>query len=164
MSCYLRIFALSTDKIGAVNTQRSPKMTNFDDILEHIGEFDAFQKKSFCLISFISVAFAPIYVGIVFLGLIPEHRCLSPGVAELSHRCGWTLEEELNYTVPKGETFISQCRRYNVDWNTTELSCTNPLASVAIRNGSNSDLLTTCQDGWVYNSSIQSIVSEVRPC
>ncbi|KAJ6664554.1 hypothetical protein lerEdw1_006127 [Lerista edwardsae] len=139
-------------------------MTNLDDILEHVGEFGVFQKRAFCLISLLSVAFAPIYVGIVFLGLIPEHRCRSPGVVELSHRCGWTLEEELNYTVPKGkangETFTSQCMRYNVDWNATGLSCTNPLENITTSHGNHSDLLTTCQDGWIYDSSVQSIVSE----
>ncbi|XP_053150848.1 solute carrier family 22 member 2-like isoform X2 [Hemicordylus capensis] len=96
-------------------------------------------------------------------GLIPEHRCLSPGVAELSSRCGWTLSEELNYTVPKGkangETFTGQCMRYNVDWNATELSCTNPLEGFT-SDGNSSASLTTCQDGWVYDPSVQSIVSE----
>uniref|UniRef100_A0A452U5X6 Solute carrier family 22 member 1 n=1 Tax=Ursus maritimus TaxID=29073 RepID=A0A452U5X6_URSMA len=40
-------------------------------------------------------AFAPIYVGIVFLAFTPDHRCRSPGAAELSRRCGWSLAEEL---------------------------------------------------------------------
>ncbi|XP_062980544.1 solute carrier family 22 member 2-like [Elgaria multicarinata webbii] len=138
-------------------------MPNLDDILEHIGEFDLYQKRAFFLVCFLSVAFAPIYVGVVFLGFIPEHRCLNPGVAELSSRCGWTLEEELNHTVPKGkaneETVTRQCMRYDVDWNTTELSCTNPLESFT-GHGNSSILLTTCQDGWLYDSSIQSVVSE----
>nr|XP_060609660.1 solute carrier family 22 member 2-like [Anolis sagrei ordinatus] len=133
-------------------------MPNLDDILEHVGEFDLFQKRAFFLICLLSAAFAPVYIGVVFLGFIPEHRCLNPGVAELRRRCGWTLEEELNYTVPKGEAFIQQCMRYNVDWNATELSCTNPLENFSHLNGSIP--LTTCQDGWLYDSSIQSIVSE----
>ncbi|XP_061480289.1 solute carrier family 22 member 2-like isoform X2 [Rhineura floridana] len=135
-------------------------MPNLDDILEHIGEFGLFQKRVFFLICLLSAAFAPVYVGVVFLGFVPEHRCLSPGVAELSSRCGWTPEEELNYTVPKWKTseegFTHQCARYNVDWNASELSCTNPLEDfTSHRNESIS--LTTCQDGWVYDSSIQSI-------
>ncbi|XP_061482091.1 solute carrier family 22 member 2-like [Rhineura floridana] len=138
-------------------------MPNLDDILEHIGEFGLFQKRVFFLICLLSAAFAPVYVGVVFLGFVPEHRCLSPGVAELSSRCGWTPEEELNYTVPKWKTseegFTHQCTRYNVDWNASELSCTNPLEDfTSHRNESIS--LTTCQDGWVYDSLIQSIVSE----
>lgn len=145
-----------------------PKMPNFDDLLEHIGEFDLFQKTAFVLVCLLSAAFAPIYVGVVFLGFIPEHRCLSPGVSELSSKCGWTLEEELNYTVPKGkadgETFTSQCMRYDVDWNATELSCTNPLEAFNSSGNKSNISLTTCQDGWVYDSSILSIVSEVRVC
>ncbi|KAH0622430.1 hypothetical protein JD844_024732 [Phrynosoma platyrhinos] len=134
-------------------------MPNLDDILEHVGEFDLFQKRAFFLICLLSAAFAPVYIGIVFLGFIPEHRCLNPGIVELSHRCGWTLEEELNYTVPKGDAFTQQCMRYNVDWNATELSCTNPLENfTSHRNGSIP--LTICQDGWLYDSSIQSIVNE----
>ncbi|XP_060609672.2 solute carrier family 22 member 2-like isoform X2 [Anolis sagrei] len=133
-------------------------MPNFDEILEHIGEFDLFQKRTFLLISLLSAASAPVYIGVVFLGFIPEHRCLNPGAAELRRRCGWTLEEELNYTVPKGEAFIQQCMRYDVDWNATELSCTDPLGNFSHLNGSIP--LTTCQEGWLYDSSIQSIVSE----
>uniref|UniRef100_A0A8D2LSF9 Uncharacterized protein n=1 Tax=Varanus komodoensis TaxID=61221 RepID=A0A8D2LSF9_VARKO len=134
-------------------------MQNLDDILEHIGEFDLYQKRAFFLVCLLSAAFAPIYVGVVFLGFIPEHRCLSPGVAELSSRCGWTLEEELNHTIPRGESFTHQCRRYDVDWNATELSCTDPLESFT-EHGNRSISLTTCQDGWLYDSSVQSIVSE----
>ncbi|KAJ7342169.1 hypothetical protein JRQ81_009352 [Phrynocephalus forsythii] len=134
-------------------------MPDFDGILEHIGEFDLFQKRAFFLTCLLSVAFAPVYVGVVFLGFTPKHRCLSPGVAEISSRCGWTLEEELNHTVPKGDLFTQQCMRYNVDWNTTEVNCTNPLEAFSgDQNGSIS--LTSCQDGWLYDSSIQSIVSE----
>uniref|UniRef100_F6PRJ7 Solute carrier family 22 member 1 n=1 Tax=Monodelphis domestica TaxID=13616 RepID=F6PRJ7_MONDO len=137
-------------------------MPTLDDILEHIGEFDLFQKQIFLVLCLLSVAFAPIFVGIVFLGFIPDHHCLNPGVSELSKRCGWSLEEELNYTVPglgiPGDTFISQCRRYDVDWNQTTLSCTDPLASFA-SNRSHIPL-TTCQDGWVYDTAGSSIVTE----
>ncbi|XP_053238307.1 solute carrier family 22 member 2-like [Podarcis raffonei] len=132
-------------------------MPNFDDILEHIGEFDLFQKRAFFLICFVSVAFAPIYVGVVFLGFIPEHHCLNPGAAELSSRCGWSPEQEVNYTVPNGETFTRQCMRYDVNWNATELSCTEPLEAFSSKKNFS---LTTCQDGWVYDPSIWSIVSE----
>ncbi|XP_077204399.1 solute carrier family 22 member 2-like [Paroedura picta] len=139
-------------------------MPNLDDILEHIGEFDFFQKRIFFLICLLSAAFAPIYVGVVFLGFIPEHRCLNPGVPELSSRCGWSLEEELNYTVPKGKTsgevLTSQCLRYNVNWNATDLSCTDPLEDLVSHWDKDNLSLTTCQDGWVYDSSVSSIVSE----
>uniref|UniRef100_A0A8D0L3U6 Solute carrier family 22 member 2 n=1 Tax=Sphenodon punctatus TaxID=8508 RepID=A0A8D0L3U6_SPHPU len=119
---------------------------------------------TFFVLCLLSAAFTPIYVGIVFLGFTPEHRCLSPGAADLSTKCGWSLEEELNYTVPQGEpdgeTFSGQCRRYDVDWNTTGLSCTSPLESFTNYSTKSSILLTTCQDGWVYDSLGSSIVSE----
>ncbi|XP_074044073.1 solute carrier family 22 member 1-like [Macrotis lagotis] len=137
-------------------------MPTLDDILEHIGEFDLFQKQAFFVLCLLSVSFAPIYVGIVFLGFTPDHRCLNPGISELSQRCGWSLEEELNYTVPglgiPGDTFTRQCRRYDVDWNQTALGCTDPLANFT---GNRSHIpLTTCQDGWVYDTPGSSIVTE----
>ncbi|XP_003732817.4 solute carrier family 22 member 1 isoform X1 [Callithrix jacchus] len=137
-------------------------MPTVDDILEQVGEFGWFQKQAFLTLCLLSFAFAPICVGIVFLGFTPDHRCQSPGVAELSQRCGWSPAEELNYTVPglgpEGETFLRQCRRYEVDWNQSALSCVDPLASLATNR---SHLpLGPCQDGWVYDTSGSSIVTE----
>ncbi|XP_006734347.1 solute carrier family 22 member 2-like, partial [Leptonychotes weddellii] len=137
-------------------------MPTMDDILEHIGEFDFFQKQTFFLLALLSAAFTPIYVGIVFLGFTPDHRCLSPGVAELSRRCGWSLADELNYTVPgpgaMGEAFPRQCRGYEVDWNRSALSCVDPLAGLATNR---SHLpLGPCRHGWVYDTRGSSIVTE----
>ncbi|XP_005551559.3 solute carrier family 22 member 1 isoform X1 [Macaca fascicularis] len=137
-------------------------MPTVDDILEQVGEFGWFQKQAFLTLCLMSAAFGPICVGIVFLGFTPDHRCQSPGVAELSQRCGWSHAEELNYTVPgRGpldEAFLSQCRRYEVDWNQSALSCVDPLASLATNR---SHLpLGPCQDGWVYDTPGSSIVTE----
>uniref|UniRef100_A0A2I3HHN9 Major facilitator superfamily (MFS) profile domain-containing protein n=1 Tax=Nomascus leucogenys TaxID=61853 RepID=A0A2I3HHN9_NOMLE len=139
-------------------------MPTVDDILEQIGEFGWFQKQAFLILCLLSAAFAPICVGIVFQGFTPDHRCQSPGVAELSQRCGWSPAEELNYTVPglgpAGEAFLGQCRRYEVDWNQSALSCVDPLASLATNR---SHLpLGPCQDGWVYDTPGSSIVTEVK--
>nr|XP_030708707.1 solute carrier family 22 member 2 [Globicephala melas] len=137
-------------------------MPTMDDILEHIGEFNFFQKQTFLFLSLLSAAFTPIYVGIVFLAFTPDHRCRSPGVPELSRRCGWSLAEELNYTVPgpgpEGQAFPRQCRRYEVDWNQSALGCVDPLAGLA----ANSSLLPLgpCQYGWVYDTPGSSIVTE----
>ncbi|XP_061063287.1 solute carrier family 22 member 2 isoform X2 [Eubalaena glacialis] len=137
-------------------------MPTVDDILEHIGEFNFFQKQTFLLLALLSAAFTPIYVGIVFLGFTPDHRCRSPGVAELSRRCGWSLAEELNYTVPgpgpEGQAFPRRCRRYEVDWNQSALGCVDPLAGLA----ANSSLLPLgpCRHGWVYDTPGSSIVTE----
>ncbi|NXO07148.1 S22A2 protein, partial [Oriolus oriolus] len=137
-------------------------MPTLDDILEQVGEFDFFQKKALFFLCLLSATFAPIYVGNFFLGFTPEHRCFSPGVAELSQRCGWSLEEQLNHTVPEwdghGASFDSRCRRYEVDWNATGVSCTDPLGSLV---GSGSTVpLGPCRDGWVYNSPGSSLVTE----
>ncbi|GAB5572032.1 solute carrier family 22 member 2 isoform X2 [Prionailurus iriomotensis] len=139
-------------------------MPSVDDILEHIGEFNFFQKQTFFLLALLSAAFTPIYVGIVFLAFTPDHRCLSPGVAELSRRCGWSLAEELNYTAPgpgaAGEASPHQCRRYEVDWNQSALSCADPLAGLA---ANRSHLpLGPCRHGWVYETPGSSIVTEYR--
>nr|XP_021150559.1 solute carrier family 22 member 2 [Columba livia] len=137
-------------------------MPTLDDILENVGEFGRFQKQTFFVLCLLSAAFTPVYVGIVFFGFIPEHRCFSPGVAELSQRCGWSLEEQLNHTVPEwgghGTGFSSRCRRYEVDWNTTGISCTDPLGSL-VGNWS-SVPLGPCRDGWVYDSPGTSLVTE----
>ncbi|CAI9173739.1 unnamed protein product [Rangifer tarandus platyrhynchus] len=132
-------------------------MPTVDDILKHIGEFNFFQKQTFLLLCLISVTFTPIYVGIVFLGFTPDHRCRSPGVAELSRRCGWSLAEELNYTVP-GPGPEGQCLRYAVDWNQSALGCLDPLAVLAA-NGSPLPL-GPCDQGWVYDTPGSSIVTE----
>ncbi|KAJ7342170.1 hypothetical protein JRQ81_009362 [Phrynocephalus forsythii] len=139
-------------------------MPTLDDILEHIGKFDLYQKRAFFVLCLLSAAFTPIYVGIVFLGYIPEHHCWSPGVAELRDRCGWSLEEELNYTSPArgthGDAFAHQCKRYDMDWNITEFSCTNPTAFFTTYRNKSSIPLIPCQDGWQYDFSGSSIVSE----
>ncbi|XP_047591163.1 solute carrier family 22 member 1 isoform X2 [Lutra lutra] len=137
-------------------------MLTMDDVLEQVGEFGWFQKQAFLTLCLLSAAFAPIYVGIVFLAFTPDHRCLSPGVAELSRRCGWSLAGELNYTVPgpgaAGEAFPRHCRGYEVDWNQSGLSCVDPLAGLA---ANRSHLpLGPCRHGWVYDTPGSSIVTE----
>ncbi|NXK85528.1 S22A2 protein, partial [Formicarius rufipectus] len=137
-------------------------MPTVDDFLEQVGEFGFFQKKALFVLCLLPASFVPIYVGIFFLGFTPEHYCLSPGVAELSERCGWSLEEQLNRTVPEwdghGASYSSRCRRYEVDWNTTGLSCTDPLGSF-VGHGSTVPL-GPCRDGWVYNAPGSSLVTE----
>uniref|UniRef100_A0A8C9A5A9 Major facilitator superfamily (MFS) profile domain-containing protein n=1 Tax=Prolemur simus TaxID=1328070 RepID=A0A8C9A5A9_PROSS len=137
-------------------------MPTVDDVLKQVGEFGWFQKQAFLTLCLLSAALAPIYVGIVFLGFTPDHHCRSPGVAELSRRCGWSRAEELNYTVPgpgaAGDAFARQCRRYEVDWNQSALGCVDPLAGLAA-NGSHLPL-GPCEDGWVYDTPGSSIVTE----
>uniref|UniRef100_A0A8C5SGB2 Solute carrier family 22 member 3 n=1 Tax=Laticauda laticaudata TaxID=8630 RepID=A0A8C5SGB2_LATLA len=139
-------------------------MPTLDDILEHIGEFDLYQKRVFFVLCLLSAAFTPIYVGIVFLGFTPEHRCQTAGLLELTAKCGWSLEEELNHTFPKKETqgdaFISQCQRYNVDWNVSGFNCTNPINFFTADSNISHIPIVACQDGWIYDFHGSSIVTE----
>ncbi|KAM3931573.1 solute carrier family 22 member 2 [Leptodactylus fuscus] len=136
-------------------------MTSFDDILEDIGQFGLFQRQMFFIMCLISAVFTPIYVGIVFLGFVPGFRCSNHAVEELSTKCGWSLEEELNYTVPllDDSTQTSQCLQYDIDWNRTSMSCIDPLRNLTIPGYSNVTLIR-CTNGWVYDTTGSSIVTE----
>ncbi|KAM7340918.1 solute carrier family 22 member 1 [Alexandromys fortis] len=138
-------------------------MPTVDDVLEQVGEFGWFQKQAFLLLCLISASIAPIYVGIIFLGFTPDHYCRSPGVAELSQRCGWSSEEELNFTVlslgsANKASFLSQCMQYEVDWNQSTIDCGDPLFNLTA-NRSHLPLIP-CQHGWVYDTRGSSIVTE----
>ncbi|XP_023780358.1 solute carrier family 22 member 3-like isoform X2 [Cyanistes caeruleus] len=99
----------------------------------------------------------------VFLGRAPGNFwCRIPGGAELSERCGWTLEEERNFTVLPlhlgNESFSGECQRLDVTWDTSA-SCASPLARSG--NGSTGNLpLVPCHRNWVYEQPHSSIVSE----
>ncbi|XP_067845368.1 solute carrier family 22 member 2-like [Heptranchias perlo] len=139
-------------------------MATFDDILEEAGEFGIYQKRIFFLICITTAMFSYLYVGIIFLAITPNHWCRSPGVDELRNKCGWSLEEEWNYTLPPDSadsSLYSRCERYDIEWNATSVSCENPLSF--LQNGSADLPLTTCSDGWVFeNGSFPSIVTEFR--
>ncbi|XP_057618580.1 solute carrier family 22 member 1 [Chionomys nivalis] len=138
-------------------------MPTVDDVLEQVGEFGWFQKQAFLLLCLISASIAPVYVGIIFLGFTPDHYCRSPGVVELSQRCGWSLEEELNFTVlslgsANKASFLSQCMQYEEDWNQSTIDCRDPLFNLT---ANRSHLpLSPCQHGWLYDTPGSSIVTE----
>ncbi|KAM4040440.1 solute carrier family 22 member 2 isoform 2-T2 [Anomaloglossus baeobatrachus] len=136
-------------------------MTTFDDILEDIGQFGLFQKQLFFSMCFVSAVFTPIYVGIVFLGFVPQFRCSNPVVEELKNKCGWSFEEELNFTVLwlNESTQNSQCHQYDIDWNKTSLICADPLRNLT-KSGDRNISLTSCTNGWVYDTTGSSIVTE----
>ncbi|XP_032882275.1 solute carrier family 22 member 3-like [Amblyraja radiata] len=137
-------------------------MITFDDVLKDIGEFGRCQKWIVLLLSLCGVTFSFITAVFGFLGVIPSHWCRgSPAVVGLREKCGWSLEEERNYTVPparSGSPAYSRCESYDIDWNLTYLSCDYPEALIA--NSSGEVLRTTCKDGWFYDSSRTTIVSE----
>ncbi|XP_062344834.1 solute carrier family 22 member 3 [Cinclus cinclus] len=136
-------------------------MPSFDEVLKEAGEFGRFQKRVFFLLSQTGITFSSLFASVVFLGRAPENFwCRIPGAAELSERCGWTLEEERNFTVLPlhlgNESVSGECQRPDVTWDTSA-SCAGPLA----RYGNRSSLpLAPCHDSWVYEQPHSSIVSE----
>ncbi|NXA94554.1 S22A3 protein, partial [Melanocharis versteri] len=138
-------------------------MPSFDEVLKEAGEFGRFQKRVFFLLSQTGITFSSLFASVVFLGRAPDNFwCRTPGAAELSERCGWTLEEERNFTVLPlrlgNESVSGECERLDVTWDTSA-SCTSPLARYG--NHSTGNLpLAPCHDKWVYQQPHSSIVSE----
>uniref|UniRef100_A0A8C6Z988 Solute carrier family 22 member 3 n=1 Tax=Nothoprocta perdicaria TaxID=30464 RepID=A0A8C6Z988_NOTPE len=135
-------------------------MPSFDEVLKEAGEFGRFQKRVFFLLCQTGVTFSFLFASVVFLGRAPEsYWCRIPGAAELSARCGWTLEEERNLTllplrlVNKSSSW--ECERPDTTWDTS-VSCADPLA----RHGAGSLPHTACHGDWVYEQPHASIVSE----
>lgn len=141
-------------------------MTTFDDILEEAGQFGRFQKRIFSLLCLVSLPFAGVYVGVVFLGFTPDHWCRNPGVKQIQMRCDWSLEKALGVMVPFQNTSAgavrSQCERFDLEWNITDLSCDDLDGDIAEEN--RAALPTSvCEDGWDYDyDGRTSFVTEVR--
>ncbi|XP_062497961.1 solute carrier family 22 member 3 [Pezoporus occidentalis] len=138
-------------------------MPSFDEVLKEAGEFGRFQKRVFFLLCQTGITFSFLFTSVVFLGQAPgSYWCRIPGAAEQSELCGWTLEEERNFTVLPlhlgNRSSGGECERLDVVWDTS-VSCASPLAHYS--NGSTGYLpLTTCHDNWVYKQPHSSIVSE----
>ncbi|NXN99985.1 S22A3 protein, partial [Rhinopomastus cyanomelas] len=138
-------------------------MPSFDEVLKEAGEFGRFQKRVFFLLCQTGIAFSSLFASVVFLGKAPgSYWCRIPGAAELSQRCGWTLDEELNFTVLPlrlgNGSSSGECERLDVTWDPSA-SCASPLARCS--NCSTSHLpLTPCHDDWVFQQPHSSIVSE----
>ncbi|KAM8946972.1 solute carrier family 22 member 3 [Pelodytes ibericus] len=140
-------------------------MPTFDEVLKEAGEFGRYQKRVFVLLCLTGITFAFSFVGIVFLGQLPEsYWCKSPEVEEISKSCDWTSHEERNFTVPwkpAGRSDQSQCHMYDVKWNlsTSSFSCEDPLSFYT--NHSTDELpVKSCQHGWVYQENRSTIISE----
>uniref|UniRef100_A0AAQ5ZZK3 Solute carrier family 22 member 3 n=1 Tax=Amphiprion ocellaris TaxID=80972 RepID=A0AAQ5ZZK3_AMPOC len=124
-------------------------MVSFDDILEEVGTFGRCQKRIFALLCLLSLPFAGVYVGIVFQGFTPDHWCRDSAVVERRQACGWSLAESRRLTVPlvnsSGVLQPSTCEQFQVDWNTTDLTCDSKELNLS------GVPLTTCKDGWEYD-------------
>ncbi|XP_022063705.1 solute carrier family 22 member 2-like [Acanthochromis polyacanthus] len=124
-------------------------MASFDDILEEAGAFGRCQKRIFALLCLLSLPFAGVYVGIVFQGFTPDHWCRDSAVVERRQACGWGLAESRMLMVPvvnsSGVLQPSTCEQFQVDWNTTDLTCDSKELNLS------GVPFTTCKDGWEYD-------------
>ncbi|XP_031169707.1 solute carrier family 22 member 2-like [Sander lucioperca] len=134
-------------------------MTTFDEILEEAGKFGPYQRRIFALLCLSSIPFAGVYVGIVFQGFTPDHWCRDSAVVEMRQTCSWSLADSRRLTLPlvnsSGGLQQSSCEQYEVDWNTTTLSCDTQKLDLSITP------TTACKDGWEYDyKGRQSFVTE----
>ncbi|XP_042359545.1 solute carrier family 22 member 2-like [Plectropomus leopardus] len=134
-------------------------MTTFDDILEEAGKFGRSQKRIFALLCMVSMPWAGVYVGIVFQGFTPDHWCRDSAVVETRQECGWSLADSRRLTVPQvnssGALQQSSCEQYEVNWNSTGLSCDTQELDLS------KTPRTGCKEGWEYDyEGRQSFVTE----
>lgn len=161
-----KVWKQTLPPLGLLWVDRSPHiMPSFDEVLKEAGEFGRFQKRVFFLLCQTGITFSFLFASMVFLGPAPDgYWCRIPGAAELSERCGWTLEEEQNLTVlplrlANGSS-SGKCERLDIVWDNS-VSCTSPLTRYGNHSVSNLPL-AACHDNWVYKQPHSSIVSEVR--
>ncbi|XP_067899879.1 organic cation/carnitine transporter 2-like isoform X5 [Heterodontus francisci] len=130
-------------------------MRDYDEIIAFLGEWGPFQKIVFCLLSLSVLPNGFCGLSIVFVGDIPEHRCLVPGNLNLSE--AWR-----NRTIPlvqEGDKLqYSKCRRYRVDV-IMNLSETFPDPDSFNMSEVEQE---PCLDGWEYSKDqyISTIVTE----
>ncbi|OXB57268.1 hypothetical protein ASZ78_007528 [Callipepla squamata] len=139
-------------------------MPSFDEVLKEAGEFGRFQKRVFFLLCQTGITFSFLFASVVFLGRVPDNYwCRIPGAADLSEKCGWTLEEEQNFTVLPlllvNGSSSGRCERLDVTWDAAA-GCASPLAHPLDGRAGSPPPLATCQDSWVYREPHASIVSE----
>ncbi|XP_069816584.1 solute carrier family 22 member 13 [Dendropsophus ebraccatus] len=118
-------------------------MTDFGEILKHVGEFGRFQKCLVFMLCFLSFFNTFHMFGQVFMGISVPHHCNTNWILEISPNL--TEEIQLNLTIPRnGRGSYEQCRMYTpVDWDIESIE----------RYGLNDT--EDCQDGWVYDTSQQ---------
>ncbi|KAM3928000.1 solute carrier family 22 member 13-like [Leptodactylus fuscus] len=118
-------------------------MTDFGEILKHVGEFGRFQKCLVFMLSFLSFFNAFHMFGQVFMGISVPHHCNTNWILEKNPNL--TEDVQLNLTIPRNEHGgHEQCIMYSpVDWD---------IESIHMY-GLNDTVV--CQDGWVYDTSQQ---------
>ncbi|XP_015228286.1 solute carrier family 22 member 2-like [Cyprinodon tularosa] len=124
-------------------------MATFDDLLEEVGSFGRCQKRIFAMLCLLSLQFAGLYVGIVFQGFTPDHWCRDSVLEERRKACEWSMEESRRITMPminsSGLLQHSSCHQYEVDWNSTELTCDSEELDLSRLS------VVECKEGWEYH-------------
>ncbi|KAM3929224.1 solute carrier family 22 member 13-like [Leptodactylus fuscus] len=118
-------------------------MTDFGEILKHVGEFGRFQKCLVFMLCFLSFFNAFHMFGQVFMGISVPHHCNTSWILEKNPNL--TEDVQLNLTIPRNvHGDYEQCLMYSpVDWDIESIK----------RYGLNRT--QDCQDGWVYDTSQQ---------
>ncbi|XP_062909312.1 organic cation/carnitine transporter 2-like [Mobula hypostoma] len=129
-------------------------MRDYEEIVAFLGEWGPYQKFIFFILSFSTFSNGFCGLSFVFVGDVPEHRCLIPGNLNLSE--AWR-----NRTIPLiqgAELQHSKCTRYrlNVIMNLSE---TFPDPDFLNMSEIEQE---PCLDGWEYSKEqyISTIVSE----
>ncbi|KAG9336265.1 hypothetical protein JZ751_002612, partial [Albula glossodonta] len=150
-------------------------MPSLDELLLDIGDFGPFQKK-ISLIGCLPIClFAFMLVGVVFLGHTPKHWCRVPEAELIQELCGWSERELREVSIPLSEHgSFSSCQRYNMDWNRSEISVDRDRPQSVVgwnrskiscstfggQHPFNSTPLVSCNNGWVFEDSHTTIVTE----
>ncbi|XDV42741.1 hypothetical protein PO909_011355 [Leuciscus waleckii] len=131
-------------------------MSNFDELLQHAGDFGLYQKRISLLGSLPILPLAFVLIGVVFLGYTPDHWCKS---ADIQEKCGFSEEQVRDLTVPRTgpRGAFSKCVKFDALWNGSALTCN---VSVDRSIFTNSSHQSSCNEGWTFNENRTTIVTE----
>ncbi|KAJ3589477.1 hypothetical protein NHX12_010322 [Muraenolepis orangiensis] len=132
-------------------------MGAYDRDTAFMGQSGPYFWKTFFLLNtvFVSTGFTGLYI--VFVGAVPQHRCLIPPQANLTAE--WRGAVVPMETAANGEERLSRCSRYRLD----VVSNLSALGFVPGRDINLTDVeLEGCVDGWSYSQDIfrSTIVTE----
>lgn len=135
-------------------------MANFDELLQHAGDFGPYQKRIAFLGSLPISLFAFVLVGVVFIGKTPNHWCKITSAARLQENCSISVEEVWDLTIPRTSPHgsHSRCTKFDVAWNFSTVTC-GELSHWSTP--SNTTPLSSCDEGWMFDSTWTTVVTEV---
>ncbi|XP_030641784.1 solute carrier family 22 member 3 [Chanos chanos] len=134
-------------------------MTNFDELLQFVGDFGWYQQRISLLGCLPILLFAFVLVGVVFLGNTPEHWCRSAGALRLEEQCGFSVEELREIIIPRTGSHgsYSKCQRFDVDWSNSTINCSDANEWIL---SCNTTQVSSCDEGWTFDPTRTTIVTE----